>query len=450
MNGKYGVIMVSAGTAIALWHRVRYFRGLWQLLKLRAASQFSDGLFQAGLASSLLFNPERATDAWAIAGSFAVLFLPYSLIGPFAGALLDHWDRRIVLTVANLIRLVVVSGVGLLLAAGARDLAVLGVALSATAASRFVASGLSAALPHVVPSDQVVSMNSIATATGAVATFTGANIMLIPRWIFGADNTGSAAIMFSVTIPIGIAVVLSLRFSAHQLGPDTPQRGEHHGALYTVGTGWFHGARTVLTTASVAATLSGLAAHRMVFGVNSLMMLVLVRYNTGYTAGYTTDSAGSSFIGLGIAAIFVATTGAGSFLATIITPVLIHRWSRYTAAHGALLCAAIIELVGVSGMLVVLVLCGFGLGLAGQIVKLCADSAMQIDVTDILRGHVFAIQDALFWVSFVVASTAAAAIIPTDGPLRNSITALALIGSAVYLVGALLHTAISRRDTLAT
>ena len=49
--------------------------------------------------------------------------------------------------------------------------------------------------------------------------------------------------------------------------------------------------------------------------------------------------------------------------------------------------------------------CGFLLGAAGQVVKLCADSAMQLDVDDPLRGHVFAVQDSLFWVSFIVAIT---------------------------------------------
>ena len=81
---------------------MRSLPDFWRLLKLRAASQFGDGLFQAGLAGGLLFNPERAADPWAVAGAFAVLFLPYSVLGPFAGALLDRWDRRLVLIVANL------------------------------------------------------------------------------------------------------------------------------------------------------------------------------------------------------------------------------------------------------------------------------------------------------------------------------------------------------------
>ncbi len=70
-------------------------------------------------------------------------------------------------------------------------------------------------------------------------------------------------------------------------------------------------------------------------------------------------------------------------------------------------------------------MCGFFLGVAGQMVKLCADSAMQIDVGDALRGHVFAMQDALFWLAFIVAITAAAAVIPDDGHSAG----LALAGS---------------------
>ena len=67
--------------------------------------------------------------------------------------------------------------------------------------------------------------------------------------------------------------------------------------------------------------------------------------------------------------------------------------------------------------------------------KLCADSAMQIDVDDALRGHVFAVQDALFWVSFIVAITVAATIVPPNGHSP----ALVLAGSLVYLVGCFVH-----------
>jgi len=163
-----------------LWRSVRALPEFWRLLELRAVSQFGDGLFQAGLAGGLLFSTERAATPWEIAGSFAVLFLPYSLLGPFAGALLDRWDRRLVLIGANIGRLALVIGVGVLLAAGVWDPPILLGALIVNGFTRFVSSGLSAALPHVVPREQVVAMNSVATATGGAAAFFGASFMLPP------------------------------------------------------------------------------------------------------------------------------------------------------------------------------------------------------------------------------------------------------------------------------
>src|SRR5690606_40582627 len=87
---------------------VRASPGALRLTLVRFAGQFGDGMFQAALSGAILFNPERETDPLAIAAGFAVLLLPYSLIGPYAGALLDRWDRRTVLLVANLLRIVLI------------------------------------------------------------------------------------------------------------------------------------------------------------------------------------------------------------------------------------------------------------------------------------------------------------------------------------------------------
>ena len=418
--------MVDTSASVSL-RSVRSLTDFWRLLELRMASQFADGLFQAGLAGGLLFNPERAADPLAVAGAFAVLFLPYSILGPFAGALLDRWDRRMVLIVANAARFVLVIGVAALLVAGARDVFVLCAALTVNGFSRFVTSGLGAALPDVVPREQVVTMNSVATAVGATAAFLGANFMLVPRWILGSGDTASGTVIVVVAVPVAVAWLLSLRFRPHVLGPAHP--ATHGSPLYTVATGWACGIRTVHATPSVAATLSGLAAHRMVFGINTLLVLVIVRHSG--TAG---------FAGLGTVVVFVAATGSGSFLANLVTPPAVRRWGRYASANVALLCAAVIQLAGATLHMVVMVACGFFLGLAGQVVKLCADTAMQIDVDDTLRGHVFAVQDSLFWMAFILAISLAAAVIPADG--RS--TVLALAGSVLYLAGLAVHAGIGR------
>ena len=56
-----------------------------RLLALRWMGQFTDGVFQSALASFVLFSPERQPDAKSAAAAFAVVLLPYSLIGPFVG-----------------------------------------------------------------------------------------------------------------------------------------------------------------------------------------------------------------------------------------------------------------------------------------------------------------------------------------------------------------------------
>src|ERR1700676_58957 len=230
--------VIDAQAHMAVWRSVRGMPEFGRLLAVRVASQFGDGLFQAGLAGAILFNPDRAADPWAVAASFAVLFLPYSLVGPFAGALLDRWDRRYVLVAANLGRLLLVAGVGLLLAVGAGDLPVLCGALMVNGFTRFVTSGLSAALPHVVPREQVVTMNSVATAIGAAATFCGANFMLLPRWLLRAGDSGSATVIFSVTVPVLVALLLALRFPPRSLVPDDSARAVHGSAAYAVATVW--------------------------------------------------------------------------------------------------------------------------------------------------------------------------------------------------------------------
>ncbi|MBW8711780.1 MAG: MFS transporter, partial [Mycobacterium sp.] len=279
--------MADTRAPIAVWRSVRALPQFWRLLELRTVSQFGDGLFQAGLAGGLLFSTERAATPWEVAGAFAALYLPYSALGPFAGALLDRWDRRLVLVGANLGRLLLVLGVAGLLAAGTSDPPILFGALIVNGFTRFVSSGLSAALPDVVGRDQVVTMNSVATAAGAAAAFLGAVFMLLPRSLFGADDTGTAAVIFIVTVPVALALLLSVRFPPHILGPHESKRSIHGSVVYAVATGWVHGARTVLAVRTVAATLSGLAAHRMVLGINTLLVLVMVRHtDTKEVAGF--------------------------------------------------------------------------------------------------------------------------------------------------------------------
>ena len=75
-------------------------RDFRRLYGTRLVSQTGDGAFQAALASFIFFNPNNATTAASAAAAFASVLLPYSVVGPFAGVLLDRWSRQRVLDVA--------------------------------------------------------------------------------------------------------------------------------------------------------------------------------------------------------------------------------------------------------------------------------------------------------------------------------------------------------------
>lgn len=401
--------------------------GLGRLLAVRLSSQITDGVFQAALFGAILFNPERHADPLAVAGGLAVLLLPYSLIGPFAGALLDHWDRRLVLMYANIIRGLLIAVVAASIASGAPDTVVLIGALAVTGASRFVSSGLSAALPHVASRDIIVGTNALFTTVGAGMLAVGAGIAIGLRAIFGSDNTGSAMTTLGAVVIAFVAAGLARRFAPKQLGPDEPDE-PGSSASHAVAVGLYHGARAVAHSRTVAAALTAIGAHRLVFGMNTLLILVLSRH-----AGLGDGLAGVSVIG--------GFTAGGAFLAAIVTPFAISRFGRRTTLIAALAVGALAEASLLTFNAVVFCGAALVLGLIGQVTKLCGDVAMQVDIDDAVRGQVFSVQDAVFNIAYVCAVTVAAFVITPDG--RSM--ALPIIGVAVYLLGAacvrLIHTA---------
>lgn len=408
---------------MSFWTQVKTV-GLLRYLGVKLLSQVSDGAFQAALAFSILFNPDRHTDPLAVAGGFAVLLLPYSVLGPFAGALLDHWDRRRVLVWINGFRAIAIIGVAVTMSTGVPDTVVLLSALIVTGCSRFVASGLSAGLPHVASPSVIIEVNAVFTTLGAGMLAVGAGVSTALRAILGADNGGSGATLLAGAVFALASGALAATFVPRQLGPDTPD-GSGHSAIYSIGRGLAHGARAVAGHPSVGVVLGAIGVHRLVFGMNTLMLLIVVR-SVDLGAPLGTDVQAMAEIGIAVAA--------GALLAAVVTPWSVHRFGRRTTIATALVGGAVAEaLVGTLTAYTVLIGAAI-LGLIGQIVKLCGDVAMQCDIPDSYRGQVFAVQDAIFNSAFVAAMFIAAISIPADG----FSVPLVVAGTVVYLVGAAL------------
>jgi hypothetical protein len=86
-----------------------------RLLATRLSSQVGDGMLLVTAGSYVLFDPNRQATAAGYALAFTVLYLPYSIIGPFAGIVLDRWQRRQVLLTVSTIRAMLAVALALVL-----------------------------------------------------------------------------------------------------------------------------------------------------------------------------------------------------------------------------------------------------------------------------------------------------------------------------------------------
>jgi MFS transporter len=410
--------------------------GYRRLLTVRFAAQFSDGMFQTALGGAVLFNPERQADPLAVAAGLAVLLLPYSVIGPFAGALLDRWERRRVLIVASLLRALLIVPVAATVYAGSDGLPLYLGALGVAGLSRFVGAGLSVGLPHLVPRANLVETNAFAVTVGAGMTATGAAAAIGVRALVGAGDAGSGITTLTSLLGGLVAAAVALGFRRGVLGPDRAVAQEH-GAVATALRGLLDGARATTATPSVTASFTALAAHRIAFGTSTLLMLLLFRYAFTPVGPLLTGLAG---IGQTVA---VAAAGLGT--AALVTPWAVRRWGRGATVRVALVVAALAQL----GLVVTLTLpavfvVAYLLGLVGQVLKLCTDAAVQGEAGDGVLGRVFAVYDIVFNVGFVAAVAVAALTSPPDGRAPGLLAA----GAGLYLVGLVGHDLVLRRRRL--
>ncbi len=117
-----------------------------------------------------------------------VTVVPYTLIGPFAGVLLDVWPRRQVLLLANAVRSLMVLTVATLIFTIGVGPAVLFTALACLSVNRFFLAGLGASLPHVVPRHELVMANAVSPTCGTVATMLGGAIGFGLRTLLGPGD----------------------------------------------------------------------------------------------------------------------------------------------------------------------------------------------------------------------------------------------------------------------
>jgi MFS family permease len=424
---------VSLASDLRAVVRHRDFRRLYAT---RLTSQASDGVFQVALASYVFFSPEQQTSATQAAAAFATLLLPYSLVGPFAGVLLDKWRRRQVLVYANVVRAGLVCGVAAFVALGIVGPAFYFTALAALSVNRFYLAALSAALPHVVTRRELVMANSVSTTSGSLVTIAGAGAGFLVRRMVGADATGSATIMVCAAATYLAASLAARTMDRDLLGPDfDPDRPQTREALRHVATGLIDGAVHVWHHRSAGHALAAIAAHRFFYGLSTIATILLYR---NYFNDPTEVEAGLAGLGMAFGA-----AGLGFFTAAVITPEITPIIGKRQWMVALFATAALVQLVfGTPYTEPLLLVAAYLLGIVAQGVKICVDTIVQESIDDAYRGRVFSFYDVLFNVSFVSAAIVAALVLPTSG---KSHVALAVVCGGYALTAALYELAIRRR-----
>ncbi|MEU1118950.1 MFS transporter [Streptomyces sp. NPDC005879] len=397
--------------------KLRDFR---RLLVVRLLSQGADGVYQVALATYVVFSPEKQTSPGAIASAMAVLLLPYSLIGPFAGVLLDRWRRRQVFLYGNLLRAVLASLTAVLMLGGVPDWLFYVSALCVTAVNRFVLAGLSAALPRVVDADRLVLANSLSPTAGTLAATAGGGLAFVVRLV-AADS--DAAVVLLGSLLYLCAAAASLRMARDLLGPD-PELVPPRLAAALAGTahGLTAGVRHLTRRPAAARALAAMTMMRFCYGALTVMVLMLCRY-----AWSSTESDGLALLGLAL-----GVSGAGFFVAALVTPAAVGRlgaggWIIACAGTAAVLEPAL----GLTFAPAPLVVAAFVLGLTTQGAKIATDTVVQSSVDDGFRGRIFSVYDVLFNVAFVGAAAVAALILPPDGRSVPLVLTVALVYAAI-------------------
>ena len=386
-------------------------RNFRRLFATRLVSQTGDGIITAGVGTYVFFNASSFPTPTAGAAAFTVLYLPYSLIGPFAGVFIDRWSRRQILVWSALLRSAFVALAAALMAAGNHGVPLYAAVLLVLGVNRFFLSSLSAALPHVVAEDELLMANSVSPTAGGIMATIGGVVALGLNVAAGNTERGAAITVLAGGGCYVAASVVAATMRRDLLGPvrapGQPPPGRLLGELASVAAGLVEGVRYVIRQRGPAAALGATGAFSFLFGPLFLMTILLYR-NYFYRS-----SAGAAEGHLGT---LVVASGIGYFCAALVTPPATRRlskpaWITLLLAASAVVTAVLGETFVQAAYLAV----GFCLYLARQGVAISATTILQEEVDDAYRGRVFAFYDMMFNVPYVIGAALSSAFMPPDG-----------------------------------
>lgn len=189
-------------------------RDFASLMGTQFAAQAGDGIVQAALAKLVVFGSQKGFDLEDARSPDELLrialylFVPYTIISPFLGVVIDRWDRRRLLVLANGLRATVLLVVALI-GTGSVPEGVLFLAFLMTLAStRIVLATKAAALPVTLGGENLTEGNAVSQLGGAMFQLGGAAAAFIAARFLEAEPIVIAG---AVVYALGAFIALSVK-----------------------------------------------------------------------------------------------------------------------------------------------------------------------------------------------------------------------------------------------
>ena len=382
---------------------------LSRLLAVRWTGQATDGVFQSALASFVLFSPERQANALSAAIGFAVVLLPYSIVGPFVGTILDRVSRQRALFFANLARSINLLLVALFVFSGTTGVLLTVVVLVAFGINRLILAALSAGLPLLIDSKSLITANAIAVTGGSVLVVIGGGIGVGVRALVDGAAIADHADSLLVLLASGgylAAALLCGRIKKYEIGPQAHEKAE--ASLKQGFVDMYEGFTYLRKHIDAGRGIVATAVHRGGLTALTLTALLLER-NTFNDPTQPEDGLQGFGIALSIA-------GVGVFLGAFLAPYGVARFGRHRWIKFAMLASAFSPLIlAASQTEIALVVTAFFTAFFGQNIKVTNDALVQSKIDDYHRGRVFAVYDVVVNGAIVSGGLIAALLLPTSG-----------------------------------
>jgi predicted MFS family arabinose efflux permease len=352
---------------------------------VRLASQFGDGLFQVSLIASVVFSPDKQSTTVGLFKATLVVALPYSVIGPFTGVFIDRWRRRRILTIAPWVK----TGLVWLVLFDPERAPVLffAGALLVISANRFFLATAQAVVPRLVPTEDLLMANSLATVGGTVALLAG---VYLGGQVADSFGTGFTVIGAGALWLVGSWLASRIRndLAPHTL-PEDPALLRHE--LHRVGSEFADGIGRLWRTPRAIGPIASISLDQLGQGVVLTLSLVVFRERFGE--------------GVGSFANLIGAGGIGVFVGILTVGALEDRFAKERIVAGAFLAGGICILAvsfAITGTTVLLA--SFAVGLTFAWKKIPVDTMVQEALPDGYRGRVFAVYDVAYNLARIIAA----------------------------------------------